>query len=211
MGFDFGVKPAIYLAVSPFGNRLMNQQTDDDIFPILNCWETFGDTMDVAVSGIGLCGCFSDSSVGPGTRYWSSTGWSGVNGIWTLNASNPGDPANTVWQGVIGTITIQEFDGSPTRPAANCDGTEIGSPVTVDIFMNVGCTLDENRGLEAAITASGGPIGGTAAQIFASTDFAPETWFQPGMSVPNVVVCTLDGSDYYVNVAADGSLIVALP
>lgn len=172
------------------------------------CWDKFGDTMEVTVTGVELCGCF----IMPGTpnRFFSATGWSGVNGVFNLPAVSPGNPLNTGWSGTIGTITLQEFNGTSSPPSPVCDGTEIGVPFDVDVTFEVQCFAEEGLGLQADITA-GSPLTGTAAQIFASTDHTPETYFQPGDVVPNLVLCTPGGLGYYANVAAEGALTVTPP
>lgn len=171
------------------------------------CWSRFGDTMDVAVSGVVLCGCFSDTDPNPPnvTRYWNSSNLVGVNGVWTLNASAPGNPANTVWSADIGTVNLQEYDG----PVGLCS-TPIGDPILgVPVTLTINCFAEEGNGLIAQMgvpTGIGGVIVGAASQIYAQSGF-----FQPGDVEPNDVTCAVNELGYAGHVAGEGQLTVTPP
>lgn len=204
-GFDGGYRRAVSFA------KYSGREVEDDDGPVIipgTCWATYGDILSATVTGVALCGCFV--LFGAPDRFFSATGWTGVNGAnMPLAATSPGDPANTGWSGIIGTITLQEFDGSTVRPIANCDGATIGAPFAVDVVLEVTCFASQNGGLQADMVVNA--LGGTAGQVFESTDHAPETYFQPGDVVPNIVTCTVNGIGYYNHVAAAGNLTILAP
>ena len=164
--------------------------------------------MEVTVADMVLCGCFSAvDNIDPSIiHYYAPSNLVGVNGVWTLDAISPGDPANTAWTKVIGTVDLQEYSGPPDEPCT----VPIGDPFTSDISLSVQCFPEQNGGLQALMTVV--DLAATSAgPVFASTDFSPETWFQPGDIVANVAHCVLDGLGYYSRPLAEGDLVVTAP
>lgn len=204
IGYDFGYKPAIFLAVPPRRNAVMNQQTDEDDSGPPSCYSTYLDVIRGVISGMALCGCFSTVISGV-TRYFTPSNLLGVNGSFNAIADVP-DTSNTVWSTVVGSITLQEVTGSTVRPIDICDGDPIDDPFDANVLLVINCAPDHDFQLQAFMALSVDL--GSASQAFASTDFSPETWFSPGDVVTNVVTCTLDGVNYYNNALAGGQLTV---
>lgn len=170
-----------------------------------SCWQKFGDTMEVTIAGVEICGCFIYIVSGHPDRFFVASNLVGVNGVWNFPAFSPGDPLNDTWKKTdLGTIDFQEVD--------NCtDLNPIGDPFTSTIEGDIQCFASEGNGLQATI---GIPVDATfslGVPIYASSDPLAPSFFQPGDVVPNITDCPVDGLGRFTQPASRGDLIVTPP
>lgn len=135
-GFDFGLRPALSLAVDPRPSRQILEEPWPPLCPK-------PPTLDVVISGYTSCFCFTDNLGG----IYEFTAHTGITGAHSIPIITPGTAA---WQGVIGTVTIQKYTDLCVTP----DGAPFDVDALIDILCDPSTAPDV---LSAGITLASSP------------------------------------------------------